>query len=177
MASKEQVPAQDADSISETEFEVPLDLLCDMAWRIARVNSTRPVDTSAWCDAVREAYFLIRAANELREGIHKNARPHPYVVDAEKKIRSLATEDEILEQHFTFERGCQLITGKIITGKKKAEVIDLFRRACERGHLPIDQERLKELETNGFPWEGMASLRAAFLGVRKPELRKNKAKE
>lgn len=172
MASKEQVPAQDAESVPETEFQVPLDLLCDMAWRIARANSTRPVDTSAWCDAVREAYFLIRAANELREGMHENARPNPYVVDAEKKIRSLATEDEFLEQHFTFERGCQLITGK-----RKAEATNLFRRACERGHLPIRQERLKDLETNGFPWEDMASLRAAFLGVRKPELRKNKAKE
>lgn len=139
-----------------------------MAWRVARANSTRPIDRSAWCSAVRDAYRLICNAESLRQGFIYMDRPKPYVEHAEKTIRSLATEDEYLERHFTFERGCQLITGK-----RKGEAIELFRRACERDFLLIKQRGLKELETDGFPWDRVVRFRVSFLRIPKPMLRKN----
>lgn len=147
-----------------------------MAWRIARShsNSLRHIEDSPdgynfWTDAIQDAYRLIRHANTWRHILHEAAQPNPRYEHAEKTIHTLATHDEYWGQHFTFERGCQLITGK-----RKDDAIALFRRACERGYLPINQKRLKELETNGFPWdEDMIQLRVSFIRIPKPKLRKN----
>ena len=168
---KSEPQAEQSSPRKQEESSIPLDLLCDMAWRVAGARNALPPSTDAWCDAVRQAHFLIQLANELRKGFHTSAQPDTRVEHAKRTILSSVTEDEYDEQTVPFDKGCSLITGL----KKRKEAVILFRRACERGYLSIDKDQLEKTEANGFDLGDMPDLRATFVRVPKPLLRKNSA--
>ncbi len=167
-----QPQAEQSASRKQEGSSIPLDLLCDMAWRVAGARNALPPSTDSWRDAVREAHFLIQFANELRKGFYQDAQPDTRVQHAENTILSSVTPEEFTEQTVPFEKGCRLITGD----ERNDNAVILFRRACERGYLPLDPDQLKEIEANGFDLRDMPDLRATFLRVPRPFLRKNSAK-
>jgi len=163
---------EEATPASTTEPAVPLDLLCDMAWRIAFARNSRPANRTEWWDALPDAHLFIQLADVFRKMKHQDAQPDTYVEHADKTISALLTSEECAEFSVTFERGCQLITGK-----KQADAIAVFRRACEWGYMDVGPEELIKYEAEGFFVGHLAELRAAFLRIRKPDLRKNKSQK
>lgn len=161
-------------SCQEKEPSVPLDLLCNLAWRIVQARHalpTQPSNFDGWQDAVKSAYTMIQMANLHREKMHRDALPDPHVEKAVEVIRSKLTADELDLGVVPFGRGCRLITGV----DKKQTAVDLFLRACEKGYMPISPRMLKDFEANGFFFDDMPELRTAFLRA-KAFLRKNSAK-
>ncbi len=166
----EQVSKGDKKPTAE-EQDISLALLCDMAWRIADARRVLPADMSAWCQCVAEAHGLIEAAIVVRQLQEAGAKFQSHIDYANKEICSLLTEDEYLERRVPFERGCLLIT----EAEKKEIAVALFQRACERGYLGVSPEQLKEIELNGFDVDDLPDMRATFVRVPKPSLRKNSA--
>jgi hypothetical protein len=163
---------------TEEEPSVPLDLLCDMAWRIVEARNalpavaiSRPIFSDEWQAAVEQSYSLIQLADLHRKKMHRDAQISPHVQKAVDTIKSKMRPEELEEDVVPFGRGCRLITG--IVKKQTAEA--LFRRACERGYMPISPKMLRNFETNGFAFDDMPELRAAFLRAR-PFLRKKTTK-
>jgi hypothetical protein len=166
--SSNQQAAEGAVSAEAVQKEIPLDLLCDMAWRIASARNALPADKVAWYRCVFEAKDLIRAAMEVLQLEQHQLKTTRYEKHAEQELSSLLTEEEYFGAPVSFKRGCQFVTG--IKDANDAEA--RFRRACARGFLMVDEDKFADFETNGFPSGDLPELRVRYLGVDKRELRK-----
>ncbi len=163
---------------TEEEPSVPLDLLCDMAWRIVEARNALPavaisqnIFSAEWKAAVEQSYSLIQLADLHRKKMHGDAQISPHVQNAVDTIKSKMRPEELEEDVVPFGRGCRLITGI----DRKETAVDFFLRACEKGYMPISPRMLKNFETNGFAFDDMPELRASFLRAR-PFLRKKRTK-
>ena len=174
--------AEQKPSCTTDEPAVPLDVLCDMAWRIAQARNALPVVAISrdvlssamsleWQAAVKQAYALIQVADLHRKEAHASAQISPHVQNAVDTIRSKMMPMELEKGVVPFGRGCRLITGI----DKKKTAVELFHRAIDRGYMPISPRMLREFEADGFFFDDMPELRAAFLRAR-PFLRANGAK-
>jgi hypothetical protein len=166
--NSDQQAAEGAASAEAVQEEIPLDLLCDIAWRIASARNALPADKVAWYRCVSEANDLIRAAIEVLQLEQHELKTKRYEKHAERELSSLLTEEEHIGDHVSFKRGCQLVTGVKDANDAEAR----FRRACARGFLMVDGDTFADFETNGFHSSDLPALRVRYLGVDKRELRK-----
>lgn len=103
---------------------IPLDLLCDMAWRITAKEDGHTVRFGAWIQCVHQADHMIREAYRVRERSALTAEIAEQ--DWQKQwqtrkaiIEPMLTPQERKATRVEFERGCQIITGI----KKRREAV------------------------------------------------------
>ena len=94
-------------SATQPTFEVPLDILCDIAWRLSHSKGSGEIDMGQWCQNVLHAYDLIWAANNLRRDKgNQHTRFVETQLDSEARFRDRLTDIELGTDHVGFERAC-----------------------------------------------------------------------
>ena len=149
---------------SETEA-VPLDLLCEMAWRLSKDSLSQgfkrwdgTVDHrleleealgGVWIQSLERADEMIREAIRVRQTERQKyfdtAKFQQWIT---AKVMPLLTAEEKQTDKVSYVRGCQLITGL----KKKADAMERF-------------ELLVEKNIQGFLWDSPSKFREQGFSV------------
>jgi hypothetical protein len=127
------------------DLDVPLDLLCEMTWRIGKFDRGVEIDTRKWLECASLAYGLIRLAylakmgGLAREDYLQNPPPRPLLAKLKPK--------ESEKAHVSFNRGCVLLN----TAKdpKLRLSIAKFRHAYDHG-LVTTSKSMQKFMDEGF---------------------------
>jgi hypothetical protein len=146
---------------------IPLDLLCEMAWRVidhenldVSAEAQRRTGLDQWRLAiVRARALILRIPQYLRNceqfdqfDDDNEQRSSELTVEIQSKLNGKERD----ELRVAFERGCQLVTGI----KKKRDAVTKFERLSDSGYLssvPTAQFRLK-----GFALPEIVELRLVY---------------
>lgn len=149
--------ARPPQSSAKPPFEVPLDVLCDIAWRLSDAEESGELDMARWCQNVLRAYDFVWAANNLREGkIHERTHFVKHSLELEDRFRGRLTFEESGSGHVDFERAVLLLDHS--KDKRLPRSINKFLNACENGLLSIIGRTLKDVQQNGFDLAELSSL-------------------
>ena len=154
-------------SLGLEENHIPVDLLCEMAWRVID-HENLDVSAEAQNRTGRDQWRLaIARARELILKIPKYLRFYEEVdrYDDEDRQRSRELTGEIQsklndkerdELRVAFERGCQLITGI----EKKRDAVTRFERLNDSGYLSSDPTN--QFRLGGFALSEIVELRLIY---------------
>ncbi len=147
-------PLSGPDAPADDEaLDVPLDLLCQMAWRVGGYDRDYRAerDFEKWSENVAQAYRLIQEAIDavkyeklgdiLIEELGRERYERWY-----KRMRA----DEMLSGRVSFSRGCILLN--TATDCREDRSIKKFRSAYDTGVLKISKS-MKKFENEGFTLE------------------------
>ena len=151
---------------------IPIDLLCDMAWRIVKKEDGHKIENGAWTKSLYWADYLIREAYRVRERGELEAEIAEGEWQERWKTRKtilepLLTADEKKAGFVEFARGCQLITGL----KKKADAIQKVELAWEE-FFQYPLEGWTQAQLGGWRLDRVAEALVKFQGIPKEKLRK-----
>lgn len=154
------------------EESIPINLLCDMAWRIVKKEDGHIVSRAAWSHALYWADWMIREAYRVRERDELEAEIAEQEWQDRWRTRKtilepLLTADERKAGCVEFARGCQLITGI----KKKADAVQKVELAWE-DFLQYPREKLDQAQLGGWRIDRVAEALVKFQGIPKDNLRK-----
>lgn len=136
-------------SATQPPFEVPLDILCDIAWRLSHSKGSGEIDMGQWCQNVLRAYDLIWAANNLRRDKgNQHTSFEETRLASEARLRDRLTDIELGTDHVGFERACLVLDQS--KDKRTSRSINKFLNACENGLLDIIWRTLEDVQVNGF---------------------------
>jgi hypothetical protein len=159
-------PEPETKRLIPKSLNVPIDLLCDMAWRIAQAEGFPKKDMDYWSKCVREAFLLIKTACYVRRDLLFEIHQCLKKIDDIPEIAPFLNEEENISGIVPFDRGCQIATGL----SKKKDAIARFRRAFFDGVVSEDQSRLAEYESRGFLVTDLPPLKRDFLRLREKGL-------
>lgn len=155
---------------SAKQFEpVPLDLLCNMAWRLLQKEAGEGDEETAWSHCLVKADKMIRSAKEMQNWtVAFNQSESEYqerVLLRRDEIVSTLTAHEQEELWVSYERGCQIITGL----KKKQDAVRKFEAINSR--TDISEQTTRQLRLKGFGLQLVAECQEIYESM-DPETRK-----
>lgn len=166
---KADAEAQVAKTGKEAELEIPLDLLCDMTWRVGGYDRPHHIDMREWLDHARKAYSLIRAVNTAKEAEELGeSQARADEREIAQKWGGKLTLWESYEDHVSFEKGCLLLDRT--KDPKGKDAIEKFRRAYDKGLL-LSTNSMKKFEEEGFKLDELLTFDRVLSHIPASELR------
>jgi len=131
-------------------LDVPLDLLCEMAWRVGGYDKQNTCDYDAhqWSENVRRAYGLITLAPQVVWQAKQQANcEHDELNEYIERWYHRLSLDERESQRVSFTRGCILLNRA--ADAKGDRSIKKFRNAYDKGVFNTSKS-MKKFEEGGF---------------------------
>lgn len=139
--------------------DIPIDLLCEMAWRLVKKSQTGQVDPLSWMESLKEAVGMIRTAIDATHWEERARSQRSWLENlAKTKIKPLLTAREVSMNWISYERGCQIYTGikKRADAVKRHETMHKDREIFMGGPAPCDFKR------DGFAPEELAWMKWTY---------------
>jgi hypothetical protein len=135
------------------ELDVPLNLLCEMAWRVGGYDKLqrKDIDQEEWSENVVRAYRLITIVPEAvwLEQCQQALREEEHGEFIKRWFRRM-TAKEILSERVTFKRGCVLLNRA--SDPKEKRSVKKFKNAYYSGVLHTSKS-MQKFEKEGFSLE------------------------